>query len=110
MAKLQIKAMKVIMGCSLIYEETLKSLSMSKLSQMMTKVKYGNIYKYLKGLNTRGIHQCQKFVVTLFYVYVMLHFASTIVGTFLTAFLKALKPRALPKPKGRKNAPVRNPD
>lgn len=82
---------------------------MSKLSQMMTKVKYGNIYKYLKGQNTTGIHQCQKFMVTLFYVYMVLNFACTIVGTFLTAFLKALKPRALLKPKGRKNAPVRNP-
>lgn len=68
-----------------------------------------NVYKYLKGLNTRGIHQCEKFMFTLFYVYVMLNFVCTIVGTFLIAFLKALKPRALPKPKGKKNLSVRNP-
>lgn len=77
---------------------------MSKLSQMMTKVKYGNTYKYVKGLNTRGIYQCQKFMVTLFHVYVMLNFACTIVRTFLTAFLKALKPRGLHKYKGRKKS------
>lgn len=66
LAKLQIKATQVIMGGSLIYEKRLKCLSMSKLSQMMTKVKYGNIYKYLKGLNTRGIHQCEKFMVPFY--------------------------------------------
>lgn len=65
LAQLQIK-MQEIMGGSLIYEERLKGLSMSKLSQMMTKVKYGNIYKYLKGLNTRGVHQCEKFMVTFY--------------------------------------------
>jgi len=54
-----------------------------------------NVYKYLKGLNTMGIHQYGKFMFVLFFVCVMLNFVCTIVGTFLN--LMPLRPRALPE-------------
>lgn len=59
-----------------------------------------NVYKYSKGLNTMGIGQCGKFMFIFFFVYVMLNFVCTSVGTFLKVI--ALRPRALPRQKQRK--------
>lgn len=105
LAKLQIKVTKSNHGLqSLIYEERLKGLSMYKLSQMMTKGKYGKCLQVFEGSKHHGNRPVWEAYVHTFLCTCDVEFRLHYCWTFLS--LIALRSTTLHK--DRANAPLRN--